>query len=70
MIFPVNFWDISLLFAITAIILLITSVMLSSYHGESTILVNKTRLRNIALIVSALFLITIAIRITDIILSQ
>ena len=32
--FPIGLWDISLLLAITAIILLITSELLSSYYGR------------------------------------
>jgi len=67
--FPLNFWDISLLLAITAIILLITSEMLSSYYGKINILINKKKLKNAAIAVSALFLITVAIRIINIILT-
>jgi hypothetical protein len=69
MIFPLGFWDISLLLAITAIILLITSELLSSYYGKVNILINKKRLRNTAIAVSVLFLITLAIRISSIILT-
>jgi hypothetical protein len=63
MMFPIGFWDISLLLAITAIILLITSELLSSYYGKVNILINKKRLRNVALTVSTLFLTTVAIKI-------
>lgn len=68
--FPIGFWDISLLLAITAIILLITSELLSPHYGKVNILINKKRLRNTAITVSTLFLITVAIRITEIILNQ
>ena len=61
--FPLNLWDISLLLATTAIILLITSELLSSYYGKVNILINKKRLRNVALTVSTLFLATVAIKI-------
>ena len=67
--FPLSFWDISLLLAVTAIILLITSELVSPYYGKTNLIVNKKRLRNIALAVSILFLITVAIRIFDIITS-
>jgi hypothetical protein len=67
--FPLNFWDISLLLAITAIILLITSEMLSSYYGKINILINKKKLKNAATATSILFLITVAIRIVNIILT-
>jgi len=67
--FPLGFWDISLWLAVTAIILLITSELISPYYGKTNILINKKRLRNIALTVSTLFLITVAIRIATIITS-
>ena len=70
MMFPLNLWDISLLLAITAIVLLITSELLSSHYGKVNILINKKRLRNTATTVSILFLITVAIRIAGIILNQ
>ena len=62
MMFPLDFWDISLLLAITAIILLITSELISPYYGKTTLLINKKRLRNVALTVSTLFLTTLAIK--------
>ena len=70
MMFPLGFWDISLLLAITAIILLITSELLSPYYGKVNILINIKGLRNAAITVSILFLITVAIRIAGIIFNQ
>ena len=67
--FPLTFWDISLLLAITAIILLITSEMLSPYHGKINIRVNRKKLKNAAFAVSILFLATVAIRIISIIIA-
>ena len=67
--FPLSFWDISLWLAITAIILLVTSELISPYYGKTNLLINKRRLRNVAIIVSTLFLITVAIRIATIIIS-
>ncbi|MFZ0965878.1 MAG: hypothetical protein WAN82_04560, partial [Candidatus Bathyarchaeia archaeon] len=67
--FPLGFWDISLWLAVTAIILLITSELISPYYGKTNIRINKKRLRNVALTVSTLFLITVAIRIATIIIS-
>jgi len=67
--FPLSFWDISLWLAVTAIILLITSELISPYYGKTSLLINKKRLRNVALIMSILFLITVAIRIYEIIIS-
>lgn len=68
--FPLSFWDISLWLAITAIILLATSELISPYYGKTNLIINKKRLRNTALAVSALFLITVAIRVITIIISS
>jgi len=67
--FPLGFWDINLWLAVTAIILLITSELISPYYGKTNLLINKKRLQNVALTVSTLFLITVAIRIATIITS-
>ena len=68
--FPLSFWDISLWLAVTAIILLITSELISPYYGRTNLLVNKKRLKNVSLTVSILFLITVAIRVYGIIASM
>jgi hypothetical protein len=67
MTFPLDFWNVSLLTAITAIILLITSELLSPYYGKINIQISKKRLRNAAIVFSIIFLITVAIRIINII---
>jgi hypothetical protein len=67
--FPLSFWDISLWLAITAIILLITSELISPYYGKTNLLINKKRLKNVALVIGILFLITVVIRIYGIITS-
>jgi hypothetical protein len=67
--FPLTLWDISLLLAVTAIILLVTSELLSPYYGKTSLNINKKRLRNAAITTSALFLTTVAIRIATIILN-
>jgi hypothetical protein len=69
MTFPLGFWDISLLLAITAIILLITSELLLPHYGRVNMLINKKKLKNTAITVSILFLITVAVRIISIIIS-
>lgn len=66
--FPLGFWDISLLLAIMAIMLLATSEILSPHYGKINIMINRKRLRNTALATSIIFLITVAIRIIDILL--
>ncbi|MGA3193098.1 MAG: hypothetical protein ABSD73_11415 [Candidatus Bathyarchaeia archaeon] len=67
--FPLSFWDISLWLAITAVILLVTSEVISPYYGKTNLLINKKRLRNVALTVSTLFLVTVAVRIVTLIIS-
>jgi hypothetical protein len=66
--FPLGFWDLSLWTAVIAIILLITSELLSPYYGRTGIIINRRRLRLAALIVAFLFLGTVAYRIYQIII--
>jgi len=68
--FPLALWDVSLLLAVAAIILLTTSEILSNYYGKISIQINRKRLRNAALAFSVLFLATVAIRIAGIIISR
>jgi len=67
--FPLSFWDISLLLAVTSIVLLVTSELLSPYYGKTSLKINKRRLKKTALTASILFLITVAIRIVSIIIA-
>jgi len=67
--FPLSFWDISLWLAVIAIILLVTSEVISPYYGKSKIPINKKNLRNAALIIGVLFLATVIIRVYGIIIS-
>jgi hypothetical protein len=69
MTFPLDFWDVSLLLAITAIILLITAELLSQYYGKINILINRKKLKSISILFSILFLGTVVIRIISIIMS-
>lgn len=66
---PVDFWNLSLWLAVTAIILLITAQLVSAYDGQATLRIDKKRLKNVALIMGILFLATDAIRIYGIIIS-
>ena len=67
--FPLGFWDISLWLAIAAVILLITSELLSPRYGRINIQLNKKRLRHAAIAVTTLFVITIAVRVVDIVIN-
>jgi hypothetical protein len=63
MIFPLDIWDISLLLAMIAIFLLLTSEMVSPRFGKLNLLVNRKKLRNMALFVSGLFLLIVTIQV-------
>lgn len=63
MIFPLSFEDISLFIAVTSIILLATSEFLSPRFGKINVLIDKKKLRNVAIAVTILFLITLVIRV-------
>ncbi len=67
---PLGFWDLSLWTAITAIILLATSELLSPYYGRTGITIDRKRLRLVALAVALIFLATVAYRIYDILTLQ
>jgi hypothetical protein len=64
--FPLGFWDLSLWTAIIAIILVATSELISPYYGKTRLLINRKRLRIIALIVALVFLATVAYGIYEI----
>ena len=64
---PLDFWNVSLWLAVTAIILLITAQLASAYDGPATLLIEKKRVKNAALFMGTLFLITVAMRIYGII---
>lgn len=65
--FPLSFWDISLWLAVTAIILLATSELISPFYGKTNLLVNKKRLRGAALLLGIVFMLTVLVRIYGII---
>jgi len=67
--FPLTFWDVSLWLAITAIILLGTAELTSPYYGKTRLTIERRRLRQVALLLSILFLITVVARIYGIITS-
>lgn len=65
--FPLTFWDISLWLAVTAIILLATAELISPYYGKTNPLIEKGKLRQTALLLGVLFMVTVVIRIYGII---
>jgi hypothetical protein len=66
---PLDLWTVSLWFAVTSITLLITTQLASAYDGNATILIDQKKLRNTAIVMAMLFLVTVAIRIYGIIMS-
>ncbi len=67
---PFTFWSISLWLAVTAIILLITAQLASSYDGPATLLLNTKKLKQAAIILGLLFLTTVAIQIYQTIITS
>ncbi len=66
MIFSVDLGKISILLAVTAIVLLITSELLSPYNRRVNIFISRKRLRRASIFFSILFLITVGMRIFEI----
>ncbi len=60
--------DASLLFAVTAIILLATSEIVSPYYGTTNLKIDRKKLKNAALAMSLLFLFTVSMRIATMVL--
>jgi hypothetical protein len=63
MAFPLGIRDLSLWTAITAIIPLATSELLSPHYGRTRPVTNTKKLRIVALVVALIFLVTLAYRI-------
>ena len=63
---PLSSSDLSLWIAFVAIILLITTELLSPQYGRTKIVINRKRLRAIALVVALIFLGTLAYTIFEI----
>jgi hypothetical protein len=64
--FPLSFLDISLWLAVTAIILLFTAEVIVTYYEKKRLPFDQKRLTNVAVAMAILFLITIGIRIYEI----
>jgi len=59
--FPPTLWDISSWIGVIAIILLVTSEIVSSYYGETGIVMEENRLRMVALFFAMLFTLIVLI---------
>ena len=65
---PLSLWDLALWIAFAAIILLITSELLSPYYGRIGLVIEKKNIRRVALILGMLFLASVALQIYGIIM--
>jgi len=61
--FPFSFLDLSVWLGTAALVLLAASELLSPYYGQTGFVLQEKRLRVVAMLLSILFMITIAIQI-------
>ena len=62
--------DISLLLAVCATILLVTSELLSPHYGRTNVKINRNKLKNTAIAFSILFLATVIYTAVNILIGQ
>jgi len=67
MILPVDLGELSILLAVTAMILLATSILLSSRKRRINTIISRKRLRRAAIGFSILFLVIVGLRIYNIV---
>jgi hypothetical protein len=58
---PITLQDISILLAVSAILLLVTAELLPYVSGQKMLISDVRKLRNMALVLGVLFLVTIVI---------
>jgi hypothetical protein len=63
---PLTLDNMSLLLAVIAIVLLITTEIISPYYGQLNLIIHKKKLRNVALMVGLLFFVTFFLRVLNI----
>ena len=63
---PLAFQDLSVLLAVSAILLLVTAELVPYVSGEKTLISDMKKLRNLAIVLGVLFLVTVAITIFNI----
>ena len=67
--FPFSFSDIMIWLAFMAILLLTTSEVISSFGAKRRIAISKRKLRNASFIVGVAFIITVILRVYEILIS-
>ena len=60
---PLSFQDLSLLLAVSAILLIVTAELVPFLSGEKALISDIKKLRNLAIAVGVMFLVTVAITI-------
>jgi len=58
---PLTLQDLSILLAVSAILLLVTAELVPYVSGEKTLISDMRKLQNLALVLGVLFLVTIVI---------
>lgn len=64
---PLDFSTLSLWFAASSIMLLITTELAAAYDGKATLFIDQKKLGTAAIIAGILFLVTVAIRYYEIV---
>ena len=60
---PLTFEDLSLLLAVSAILLIVTAELVPYVSGEKTLISDMKKLRNLAMVLGVMFLVTVAVTI-------
>lgn len=58
---PLTVQNLSMLLAVSAILLLVTAELVPYVFGEKTLISDMKKLRNLALVLGVLFMVTVAI---------
>lgn len=64
---PLLFDDVTLLVAVGSIVVLITAELSSPYYGQTTLTINRQKIRNTGYLLAAVFVIFMVIRLLTII---
>jgi hypothetical protein len=68
--FGVDLWEISIMLALMAATLIVSSELLMFYYGKADVRLNKKRLNQAALLVTCLFFATIALKVVNLLISS
>jgi hypothetical protein len=68
--FGVDLWEISIMLALMAATLIVTSELLMFYYGKANTRLNKKRLNQAVLLVTCLFFATIALKVVTLLFNS